>query len=111
MNMFQISRPFGKPFRNHHENLMNTNPALRRLSVSVLVGFLLWPGSAFPENTSAPLLTTITNPSPAAYDIFGSAVAAIGNDRVLVGAEGAAEAYLYSLEGNLLTTFTIPDPA
>ena len=67
--------------------------------------------SAFAQGTPAPLLTTITNPTPAANDVFGSAVASLGNDRVLVGAEGASEAYLFSLNGALLTTFTIPDPA
>ena len=67
--------------------------------------------AALAQGSSAPLITTFTNPTPADYDIFGGAVAAMGNDRVLVGAEGAAEAYLFSVNGVLLTTFTIPDPA
>jgi FG-GAP repeat len=79
--------------------------------ITLQLTLLLWPGSAFAQDSGAPLLTTITNPTPAADDIFGGAVAAMGSDRVLVGAEGAAEAYLFSLNGTLLTTFTIPDPA
>ena len=67
--------------------------------------------SAFAQGTPAPLLTTITNPTPAVDDVFGSAVAALGSDRIFVGAEGAAEAYLFGLDGTLLKTFPIPDPA
>jgi hypothetical protein len=58
-----------------------------------------------------PALTTINNPTPAADDLFGGSVAALGTDGVLVGAEGAAEAYLFNLNGALLTSFPIPDPA
>lgn len=71
----------------------------------------MWVGSAFAQASVAPLLTTINNPTPAASDVFGTAVAAVGSDRVLVGAEGAAEAYLFDLNGVLLTTFPVPDPA
>src|SRR5262245_57343392 len=60
------------------------------------------------------LLRTFHNPTPAAGDSFGTAVAALGSDRLLVGApdspagnpEGAV--YLYHTNGTLLTTFTNP---
>jgi hypothetical protein len=72
---------------------------------------LISPGTAFAQANAAPLLTTITNPTPADSDIFGGAVAAIGSDRLLVGAEGANEAYLFNVNGMLVKTFTISDPS
>jgi len=68
--------------------------------------------------TNGTLLTTFTNPTPA-YDAgFALAVAAVGGDRVLVGApydnrgaDFAGSAYLFSTNGALLTTFTNPIPA
>lgn len=43
------------------------------------------------QNTSAPLLTTFTNPTPANAEQFGQSVAAMGGDRVLIGAPNAGE--------------------
>jgi hypothetical protein len=64
------------------------------------------------------LLTTFTNPTPAILDLFGYAVAAVGNERVLIGAPyddtgatDAGAAYLFSTNGTLLTVFTNPAPA
>jgi hypothetical protein len=75
-------------------------------------------GAVYLFSTNGTLLTTFTNPTPAAGDYFGSAVAAFGNDRVLIGASGdstgatnAGAAYLFSTNGALLTTFTNPTPA
>jgi hypothetical protein len=75
-------------------------------------------GAAYLFMTNGTLLTSFTNPTPAAYDYFGWAVAAVGSSRVLVGAyqdgTGAAQAgsaYLFSTNGMLLTTFTNPTPA
>jgi hypothetical protein len=75
-------------------------------------------GAAYLFSTSGALLTTFTNPTPAANDWFGTSVAAVGSDRVLIGADlddtGAANAgaaYLFSISGALLTTFTNPTPA
>jgi hypothetical protein len=79
--------------------------------VLVLLAVMFCLPPAFARASAASLLTTINNPTPAASDLFGTAVAAMGSDRVLVGAEGAAEAYLFNLNGALLTTFTKPDPA
>src|SRR6185436_429513 len=63
------------------------------------------------------LLTTFTNPAPAANDQFGFAVAAAGTDRVVIGANSddagatdAGAAYLFSTDGTLLMTFTNPTP-
>ncbi len=70
-----------------------------------------WTGLALAQDSSGSTPVTINNPTPAASDIFGGAVAALGSDRLLVGAEGAAEAYLFDLHGTLQKTFTIPDPA
>lgn len=69
-------------------------------------------------NTNGTLLATITNPAPAASDAFGISVAALGSDRILVGAylddagaANAGSAYLFNTNGTLVTTFTNPTPA
>jgi len=75
-------------------------------------------GAAYLFNTDGTLLTAFTNPTPALNDYFGYSVAAVGNDRVLIGAcyddtgaYNAGAAYLFSTNGTLLTTFTNPTPA
>jgi hypothetical protein len=75
-------------------------------------------GAAYLFSTNGTLLTTFTNPTPAASDVFGSAVAGVGADKVLIGAYlddtgayDAGAAYLFSTNGTLLTTFTNPTPA
>jgi len=78
----------------------------------------VYAGAAYLFSTNGTLLTTYTNPTPVGYDNFGCSVAAVGADRVLIGAlwgdEGATNvgaAYLFSTNGTLLTTFTNPTPA
>jgi len=75
-------------------------------------------GAAYLFNATGGLLTTFSNPTPADFDWFGVSVAAVGSDRVLIGAHaddtGASDtgaAYLFSTNGTLLTTFTNPTPA
>jgi len=75
-------------------------------------------GAAYLFSTNGTLLTTFTNPTPAGTDYFGISVAAVGNNRVLIGAYSASTgatdtgaAYLFSTNGILLTTFTNPTPA
>jgi hypothetical protein len=75
-------------------------------------------GAAYLFSTNGTLITTFTNPTPANFDYFGFAVAAIGTDRVLIGANQdntganrAGAAYLFSTNGTLITTFTNPTPA
>lgn len=70
-----------------------------------------------PSCAFAQLMTTFTNPTPAAGDSFGYSVAAFGNERVIVGAEGddtggsnVGAAYLFNIEGSLLATYTNPAP-
>ena len=84
----------------------------------LLLALVLLPGSAFAQGISVPLLTTFTNPTPVASDFFGESVAAVGSNRVLIGAfadntgaSAAGAAYLFSANGTLLTTFTNPTPA
>lgn len=79
--------------------------------ITLLLALLLSAGSASAQGANPRLLTTFNNPTPAAYDMFGGSVAALGTDRVLIGAEGAREAYLFNLSGTLLTTFTNPTPS
>jgi hypothetical protein len=64
------------------------------------------------------LLRTFNNPTPEAGDHFGIGIAALGSDRVLVGAPNylgnptpptnAAAVYLFHTNGTLFTTFTKP---
>ena len=85
------------------------NPASLPLGNGLIILWLAlgwWPGSAFAQGNSAPLLTTINNPTPAENGFFGCAVAAVGRDCVLVGAQDVGKAYLFTLNGTLLTTFT-----
>ncbi len=75
-------------------------------------------GAAHLFSTNGTLLITFTNPTPDLNDLFGSALAAVGADKVLIGAYGdktgapsAGAAYLFTITGTLLTTFTNPFPA
>jgi hypothetical protein len=61
-------------------------------------------GTAYLFSTNGTLLTTFTNPTPAASDWFGVSVAAVGSDQVLIGAmwddtgaTDAGAAYLFAL--------------
>jgi hypothetical protein len=74
-------------------------------------------GAAYLFSTNRTLLTTFTNPTPASGDRFGIAVAAVGADKVLVGADRddggtlrAGVAYLFHINGALLATFLNPTP-
>jgi hypothetical protein len=72
-------------------------------------------GAAYLFDLGGNLITTFTNPTPAMGDWFGYSVAALGTNRVLIGALydhpgaiSAGAAYLFDLAGNLLSTFTNP---
>jgi hypothetical protein len=75
-------------------------------------------GAAYLFSTNGLLLTTFQNPFPAQSDIFGSALAAVLPDKVIIGApqsdigaKDSGTAYLFSTNGTLLTAFTNPAPA
>lgn len=75
-------------------------------------------GVAYLFNTNGALLTTFSNPTPGIQDFFGSSLAALGSDRVLIGAPNddagavdAGTAYLFNTNGTLLATFFNPTPA
>lgn len=76
----------------------------------LLLLLLLSSGAAIAQNPEARLITTFPNPTGDASDGYGSPVAALGSDRVLVGTGSANKAYLFSLNGGLLTTFSVSDP-
>ncbi|NJN06126.1 MAG: hypothetical protein HC814_06865 [Rhodobacteraceae bacterium] len=75
-------------------------------------------GSAYLYHTNGALLQTFTNPFPANGAGFGFAIAALGMDRVVIGAYGASragatnvgEAYLFRTNGTLLAVLTNPVP-
>jgi hypothetical protein len=63
-------------------------------------------GIVYLFNTNGTLLNTITNPTPAVDENFGLAIAALGSDRVVVGAPyDSLSAYLFDTNGTLLATF------
>ncbi len=75
------------------------------------------PGAAYLFHTNGTLLRTFLRPTTQAGAHFGIAVAALGGDRVLIGADGddrvgpdAGAAYLFGVNGTLLATFTNPAP-
>ena len=67
-------------------------------------------GAAYLFSTNGALITVITNPTPANSDFFGTDLAAVGEDKLLIGAIGddtfAGAAYLFSTNGTLLATIT-----
>ena len=74
-------------------------------------------GIAYLFSTDGVLLTTFTNPTPQFGDLFGSSVTLVGQEKVLIGASsdnsGASDtgvAYLFDLDGTLLTTIYNPLP-
>jgi VCBS repeat-containing protein len=72
-------------------------------------------GAAYLYNASTgALLRTLTDPAASTGDLFGSAVAVVGNN-LLIGAPGTSgggKAYLFdATTGNLLNTFTGPNRA
>jgi len=76
------------------------------------------PGAAYLFHTNGTLIRTFLRPSAGqARAYFGSSVAALGTDRVVIGADGddrvgtdAGAAYLFRTNGTLLATFTNPAP-
>lgn len=75
-------------------------------------------GSAHIISTNGTLIRSINNPAPGSADQFGASVAAVGSDRVLIGAYlddlgvvDSGTVYLFSTNGTLITTFTNPAPA
>lgn len=77
-----------------------------------------WLGEAYLFSTNGTLLNTFTNPTPQSGDLFGSAIATIGNDLIFVaaysdnaGADSAGVIHLYATNGALLNTITNPQPS
>jgi hypothetical protein len=86
------------------------------LNLILLVGFAVSPLAVTAQNPV--LINTFTNPVPAVGGRFGSAMVALGGDRVLIGARNnattatnAGAVYLFHTNGTLLATFTNPIPA
>ena len=76
------------------------------------------PGTAYLFHTNGTLLRTFLRPTSQAFAAFGFAVAAVGEDRVLIGAPGDNRAapgggavYLFGTNGALLATITNTPPA
>jgi len=66
-------------------------------------------GAAFIYDPASPLpLLTLMPPPPSAAGRFGSAITAVGEDNVLIGAPGLRKAFLYQVNtGALLTTYSV----
>jgi hypothetical protein len=70
-------------------------------------------GAAYLFDTNGSLLGTYTNPVPVTGGVFGSSVATVGTNTILIGAPGnsiGGAAYLFSAGGALITAFTNPFP-
>jgi hypothetical protein len=71
-------------------------------------------GAAYLFSTNGALLATFTNSTPVDLEFFGQALAALGSDRVLIGAPGfdahPGSALLFNTNGTLLTRFNNPVP-
>ncbi len=85
----------------------------RILSFLIAVGLAQ---AALAQN--ATLITTFTNPTPAASDFFGVSLVALGDNRVVIGANqddttasNSGSAYLFNTNGTLITTIANPTPA
>jgi uncharacterized repeat protein (TIGR01451 family) len=72
-------------------------------------------GRAYIFNTNGLLLATLANPTPASEDYFGYSVAGLGSNKVVVGAyrddlrvADVGGAYIFDVNGTLLTTITNP---
>jgi hypothetical protein len=75
-------------------------------------------GVAYLFHTNGSLLKTFFDPTPGQFDYFGDSVAAIGSDRVIIGAPyndtgatNAGAAFIFSANGTLLLTITNPTPS
>lgn len=76
-------------------------------------------GAAYLFNTDGTLLHSFLNPSLRTNEYFGRSVAAVGTDKILIGAHGtdvgihesAGTAYLLTTNGALITAFTSPFPS
>src|SRR2546425_9330321 len=65
------------------------SPRLTIVSLLGILGTLLLTHTAQGQTS---LLITFTNPTPVVNDRFGASVAALGSDRLVIGASGAGEA-------------------
>ena len=83
------------------------------------VGSDLWAGKAYLFRTDGTLLATFRNPNPPQqvndFDGFGTSLAAVGLDKVLIGDPAAnnatdGRAYLFRSDGTLLSTVSSPAP-
>src|SRR5262245_31059635 len=85
-----------------------------RLGISAILPMICVLRCALAQSPA--LLTAFTNPVPSKDDLFGRSVAALGSDRILIGASGRSSiytnpaVYLFTTNGQLLTTFTNPVP-
>jgi hypothetical protein len=74
-------------------------------------------GTIYLYTSAGAAVTTVSNPTPQGYGGFGSAVASVGADRLLVGAPGTSlssassgAAYLFTRDGAPLCCLTNPAP-
>ena len=73
-------------------------------------------GCVYLFDTNGVLLTAVTNPTPEVGDLFGGAIAVVGPNKFIVGANQswngsrAGFACLYDSAGHLLVTITNPAP-
>lgn len=111
-----ITNPFPKPFEHFGNAVAAMGPDKMIIAAYEDYDYPsnIHAGTVYLFSTNGTRLTTFTNPSPAALEHFGVAVAAVGGNKVLIGADqhaDAGEAYIFDSTGVLLTTITNPSPA
>jgi hypothetical protein len=76
-------------------------------------------GAAYVFDAAGKLLSTLESPNPTGFDAFGQSLVAVGDDKILVGADrwrdptagyDSGIAYLFDTQGELLHTFQNPSP-
>jgi len=119
-----LARTFTNPVPNAFANFGTSVIALDRDRVVIGAdqqsrGAIAYTGEAYVFHTNGTLLATITNPVPGELDAFGFSIAAMGVDRLVVGAYGATraglldsgEVFLLGTNGNLLAKLTNSYPS
>jgi hypothetical protein len=111
----EASRPVGDSFG---WSVSGSNGNILVGAPQEIINSLVNAGAAYLYDTQGNLVSFFQEPSPAAGDEFGYSIAGVGNN-VLVGAPyravggfaNAGVAYLFDLNGNLLTTYLNPIPS
>lgn len=84
----------------------------RLFKILILVSALIMPAAVTGAPVAVSFSSALTNPAPTVHLSFGYGLAGVAGDRILVGATDdanrAGRAYLFHVDGTLLSSFTNP---